>query len=334
MTQTGKLSTGKKLGVVLLQLGGPDSLEAVQPFLEQMFRDPDLLNLRIPGWIQGWLARKFAVRRTVHVRQLYASIGGKSTIGEITHLQANLLAKRLRHSIDCKVFVAMRYGNHSSKEAIESILEAGCEQLILLPLYPQYCSASTGSSLNEWYRCCRAMGLDLLTVQIDSYCSAKMYICALVQRIHETLNKFPADISPHLVFSAHGIPSSLITKGDPYQKQIEQTTQLVVRECPKSLPHTLCYQSKATPVAWLEPSLTKTLKNLGKSGTQAVLVIPISFVSDHLETLSEINIEARRDAESWGIRHFQMMPGLNDSPLFIDALAELVLQVIVQQQSL
>lgn len=313
------------VAIVLLQLGGPSSLDEVQPFLENMFRDPELFNLPIPAWAQDWLAERAAKWRVKQARPLYASIGGRSPIGEITGRQAHLLERELNRSMRSRVFVAMRYGKPSTEAAVEAVLAASCQSVILLPLYPQYSSATTGSSLREWQRCAARQHLELPTATIDSYPSHPQYIAAVKERVSAALARLPAESDPHVLFSAHGLPQKLVRQGDPYQSQVEETVREVVRECALQAPYTLCYQSRIGPQRWLKPSLTETLHRLGRSGCQAVLVVPISFVSDHLETLSEINIEAREQAMSLGIRHFETTTGLNDSPTFIQALAGLVI---------
>ena len=309
---------------MLLQLGGPESLDDVQPFLEDMFRDPDLIDLPIPHRLRNWIARRASRWRSSSVRSLYASIGGKSPIGDSTRVQAELLEDELNPGLPSRVFVSMRYGRNTAADAIAAIRESSCDRILLLPLYPQYCAATTGSSINEWERHWEPAGLQIPTQAIDCYYSAPRYIQAVVERINEARLKLPPDAPVHLVFSAHGLPRSFIERGDPYQKQIEETVRLVVARCRADEPHTLCYQSRVGPQRWLEPSLTDTLRQLGEAGTDSVIVIPISFVSDHLETLSEIDIEAREHAAGWGISNFATMPGLNGSPVFIKALAELV----------
>ncbi|MDE0624253.1 MAG: ferrochelatase [Bryobacterales bacterium] len=313
------------VAVVLLQLGGPASLDEVQPFLENMFRDPELFNLPIPARAQDWLAEHAAKWRAKRARPLYAAIGGRSPIGDITARQAHLLERELNHSMRSRVFVAMRYGKPSTEEAVEKVLAADCRSVTLLPLYPQYSTATTGSSVREWQRCAARKQLNLPTATIDSYPSHPAYISAVSGRVSVALARLPAESDPHVLFSAHGLPQKFVRQGDPYQSQIEETVQEVARECALQAPYTLCYQSRIGPQRWLKPSLTETLRRLGRSGCQAVLVVPISFVSDHLETLSEINVEAREQAMSLGIRHFETATGLNDSPAFIQALAELVL---------
>lgn len=313
------------VAIVTLQLGGPTSPEEVQPFLENMFRDPELFDLPIPAGAQAWLAKRLSMLRAKQARPLYASIGGRSPIGEITARQCDLLEQELNRSMRSRVFVAMRYSTPTTAAAVEAVREANCQRVILLPLYPQYSAATTGSSLREWERCAARRQLDLPTAIIDSYACHPTYIAALAERVSAALARFPPESKPHVLFSAHGLPQKFIRQGDPYQRQIEDTVREVIRECALKAPHTLCYQSRIGPQRWLKPSLTASLRRLGRGGCDAVLVVPVSFVSDHLETLSEINIEARHEAASLGIRQFETMTGLNDSPKFIQALAELVL---------
>ena len=209
----------RRLGVVLLQLGGPESLDDVQPFLEDMFRDPDLFDLPIPGWLRNWLARRASGWRSSSVRSLYASIGGKSPIGDRTRLQAKLLEDELNPKLPSRVFVSMRYGQNTAKDAIAAIRKSDCYRILLLPLYPQYCAATTGSSINEWNRHWQATGLQIPTQAIESYYSSPLYVQAVVGRIKEARSSLPADYPAHLVFSAHGLPQSFVERGDPYKKQ-------------------------------------------------------------------------------------------------------------------
>ncbi len=324
----GRGNSGERIGVVLLQLGGPDSLDAVEPFLRNLFNDPDIFDFPLAGMVRPLLARAAAKFRASKIRKGYVEIGGKSPIGEYTERQASALEKELRRSIDARVFVAMRYWKPSSADAVEAIRKTQCERLVLLPLYPQRCAATTGSSFHEWRRCAAGAALDLPTVAVDAYFDAPLYIDSVAGRIRQALERFPVDSQPHLVFSAHGLPVKLIENGDPYQRQIEETVRLVVETGGFGLPHTLCYQSKIGPDRWLGPALLPTLESLGRRGEQAVLAIPIAFVSDHIETLGEIDIEARRAARRWGIRHFETMAGLNDSPAFISALADQALRAL------
>ena len=311
---------------MLLQLGGPASLDEVQPFLEEMFSDPALLDLPIPARWRGWLANRFSVWRARHVRPLYDAIGGGSPIGNITALQAKLLQGALDAQVRCKVFVAMRYGRPGTREAVAAVANRGCDRVVLLPLYPQFCSATTGSFLDEWNRRAAEAELSLPTGIVQSFASNPGYVEAVAERVREGLAELPSRPPPSVVFSAHGLPQKLVDQGDPYESQIRETVALVSHKCGLSQTATLCYQSRVGPQRWLRPSLETTLRLLGTAGVQSVLVVPISFVSDHLETLSEIDIEARQLASANGVKHFQTMRGLNDSPAFIETLAALAIR--------
>ncbi len=313
------------IAVVLLQLGGPTSLEDVEPFLEGMFLDPDLIRLPVSRRLRARLAAKLAAWRAKSSRPLYAAIGGKSPIGEITRRQAELLERELSSSVPCHVFVAMRYGNPSTTATVQKVLAAGCSRVILLPLYPQFSTATTQSSTKEWDLRSDEAGLTLPTERIECYFANPGYIGAVAERVREALARFEGLPAPHVVFSAHGLPRKYVREGDPYQQQIEETVRLVCEQIHSGLASTLCYQSRLGPQRWLGPSLSSTLKRLGRQGAQSALVVPISFVSDHLETLSEVDIEARKLALASGIRHFATTEALNDSPAFITSLARLVL---------
>jgi len=333
---------GATLGVVLFQLGGPDSLEAVEPFLRNLFSDPDIIDFPFARLARPTLARLIASRRSRKVQAHYASIGGKSPIGELTQRQAEALERELSKSTDARVFVAMRYW-HPLTEAVVNELDAHPPRhLVLLPLYPQYSKTTTGSSLNEWHRQYRPADSRPAPKIITEFHAHPLYLDALVEHINRGLERFghleSADYagdqrfhaSPdvHLIFSAHGVPCSVIEAGDPYQQQIESTTELVMRRGRWANPHRICFQSRVGPGRWLEPTLEATLHKLAEQGAEKVLVIPIAFVTDHVETLSEIDIEARSLAGKLGIRQFEVMPALNDSPKFIQALADLVLKTV------
>jgi len=319
----------KKVGVVLLQLGGPDSLDAVEPFLYNLFSDPDIIDLPGAGVEREPLVRRMAASRARKVQECYAAIGGKSPIGEWTHRQARALEETLRRSLDARVVVAMRYWHPLTAEAIAELVRGSYSELVLLPLYPQYSKTTTGSSLNEWRRQSANSALSSLPVKmIPDFHAHPGYIRAVVERIAATLPKFSEPGQVHLVFSAHGVPISVIESGDPYQAQVEATVREVLEQGRWGLPHTVCYQSQVGPGRWLEPSLHAVIAQWGSQGAPDVLIVPISFVSDHIETLYEIDIEVREEAKQAGFRQLEMMPGLNDSPQFVQALADLVLKAV------
>jgi ferrochelatase len=311
-----------RTGVVLFQLGGPDSLEAIEPFLFNLFSDPDIIDFPFARIGRKPLAKLISSTRARKVQHHYATIGGGSPIRRFTEQQARTLQLRLIESgIDARCFVAMRYWHPFTAEAVEQVRAAGCDEVVLLPLYPQYSSTTTGSSLNEW----RRRFLDEIPVYcVEPFYRHSLYLDSQVEKIEETLTRFPHPDRAELVFSAHSVPMSVIEKGDPYQGQIEETVNLVMQRGGWRNRHRLCYQSKVGASKWLQPSLHKTLRAVAAENVREVCVIPISFVSDHVETLGEIDHEARHEAATLGITQFEMTPGLNNSPKFIAALAELV----------
>lgn len=315
----------EKVGVVLFQLGGPDSLEAVEPFLYNLFCDPDIIDFPFARIARPLLARLVAAQRAKKVQHAYGALGGKSPINEITQRQARALEDQLQKELEARVVVAMRYWHPLTEEAIQALAQDSIAELVLLPLYPQYSKVTTGSSLNEWNRQYAKRARNHIPVRVvPHFYDQAQYIEAVVERINEALERWAGIERVELVFSAHGIPVAVIEQGDPYQEQVEATVQLTMQRGGWAHPHRLCYQSKVGPGRWLGPSLEATLRELATQGAQNVLVVPIAFVSDHVETLHEINIEARELAHALGICQFGMTAGLNDSPKFIQAMAALV----------
>jgi ferrochelatase len=312
----------RRVGVVLFQLGGPDTPQAIEPFLFNLFCDPDIIDFPFARIGRKPLARLISTARAKKVQHHYSAIGGASPIRRFTEQQADALENRLRaDGIDAHCFVAMRYWHPFTAEAVEQVRAANCDEVVLLPLYPQYSSTTTGSSLNEWRRLFR----DNVRVQaIETFYRHPLYLDTVVEKIDEALARFPESGCPEVVFSAHSVPVSVIAKGDPYQRHIEETVELVMRRGGWRNRHRLCYQSKVGASKWLQPSLHRTIRDLVAERIREVCVVPIAFVSDHVETLGEIDHEAREEAAELGIQQFEMTSGLNDSPTFIAALADLV----------
>jgi ferrochelatase len=315
----------KRIAVILFQLGGPDTQAAVEPFLYNLFCDPDIINFPGAFLARRALAKLISTSRSKVVRQHYAEIGGGSPIRRLTEQQAHALEVALRPHVSVRVIVAMRYWHPDTLEAIASLGSAPFDELVLLPLYPQYSLATTGSSLKEWNRRYKAA---VPVHVIDHFFDHPDYIAAIVERINNVLDQLLHPEEVHLVFSAHGLPMALVERGDPYPKQMEATVHLVREFGAWPNPHVLCFQSKVGPQKWLQPSLTDTIEKMAREGIKRMLVVPVSFVTDHIETLHEINIEARKEAESLGVADFHMMAGLNDSPILIRALADLVLRSV------
>jgi ferrochelatase len=313
-----------KLGVVLFQLGGPDSPEAIEPFLYNLFSDPDIIDFPFARIARQPLAKLISTRRAKHVAHHYAEIGGRSPILEFTQRQATALERELRRDLDARVVVAMRYWHPFTEAAISQMAAHAPGELVLLPLYPQYSKTTTGSSLNEWNRRFLPNGWNPRVHIVSEFYQETAYIDAVAAAVDASLREMDDPLHTDIIFSAHSVPLSVIEQGDPYQRQIEHTVDLVWQRGRWPSRRHLCYQSKVGASKWLRPSMHETIKNLAASGSKHVLVVPISFVSDHVETLHEIDIEHREQARSLGIEEYRMMPGLNDSTAFIAALANLV----------
>jgi len=315
----------QKTGVALFNLGGPNSLEAVEPFLANLFNDKDIFHLPFQKYLSKYIAKK----RAPKIIKEYELIGGSSPLNCWTELQASMLQNKLAElSFNAKVFIAMRYWSPLTNETVKDMEAEQFDEIILLPLYPHYSISTTGSSYNEWKRHYKG---DINKIRfIESYFDNEIYASAINQRIDEALLKFPenerADV--RLLFSAHGTPVSYVKKGDPYSWQIKKTINLVMKQRNYSHKFDECFQSKVGPVKWLEPSTSAKIEELAAGGVKNLLVIPISFVSDHLETLYELDIEYRHNAEKAGIKNYVVMHGLNDSPIFTDALADVIIKAL------
>jgi ferrochelatase len=314
--------TTRRIGVVLFQLGGPDTLEAIEPFLFNLFCDPDIIDFPFARIGRKPLAKLISSTRARKVQHHYATIGGGSPIRRFTEQQARALQRKLADSgLDAHCFIAMRYWHPFTAEAIEQLRDARCDEVVLLPLYPHYSSTTTGSSLNEWRRLFQD---DIAVHCIETFYRHELYLQALVEKIDEALARFSDPDRPEIVFSAHSVPVAVIQKGDPYQRQIEETVELLMQRGGWINGYRLCYQSKVGASTWLQPSLHTALRELATEKAREICIVPISFVSDHVETLGEIDHEARAEAAKLGIKRFEMTSGLNDSPTFIAALADLV----------
>jgi ferrochelatase len=286
------------------------------------------------GFLRKPVAKLISSRRSIPVAGKYAEIGRRSPIGLLTERQRVRLVEAVSPYIDPVAVIAMRYWHPMTAEAVDTLRSAGpLDEIVLLPLYPHFSYATTLSSLKEWHRVYGKSNDGPKVCTVGQFYNHPGYVQAVVQRIGSTLRQFPDSSRIHLVFSAHGLPMSLVEKGDPYPQQVEETVRLVCEAGSRQYPgwprtHLLCYQSRVGPAKWLQPPLTGTIERLGHEGVKELLVVPISFVTEHIETLHEINIEAREEAKKVGIERFRMMPAVGDSPLFIGALKELVLDAV------
>jgi ferrochelatase len=309
-----------KTAVLLLQMGGPDSLDAVKPFLLNLFTDRDIIKIG-PAFLQPLIARRIVKKREPKVRENYRQIGGKSPLRALTDQQGAELQKMLGDNYRC--FVAMRYWKPFTDEALSAIKAEGINRIVALSLYPHFSRATSGSSINELERGLARMKPRPAVSYVRQFFDHPLYIDALAEKIEQGLAGFPDRSSVQLFFSAHSLPQSFIDEGDPYLGHIQATVRLTMERF-EGVSHHLAFQSRAGPVKWLEPSTDDKLKELAALGHKEVLMVPLSFVSDHIETLHEIDIEYREEAHRLGISDFRRMESLNSSPTFIGCLAELV----------
>ena len=309
-----------KTAVVLLQMGGPDSLESVEPFLYNLFSDRDIIKIG-PAFLQPFIAKKIVKKRAPKSADNYRQIGGKSPLRELTEQQAAALESELGESYRC--FVAMRYWHPFAPEALAAIEKQGIKKIVAVSLYPHYSRATSGSSFNDLERSLKSCSTAFKVHSVRQFFNQPLYIKALVEKIELSLATFTDRSKVQLFFSAHSLPQSFIADGDPYLDHIQATVRLVMAQL-GDVSHHLAFQSRAGPVKWLEPSTGDKLKELAAAGYTDILMVPLSFVSDHIETLHEIDIEYREVAGHLGITTFRRMESLNSSPLFISCLAELV----------
>jgi ferrochelatase len=314
--------------VVLLQFGGPDSLDAVEPFLYNLFCDNDIVQFPGGKLTQKIFAKGISKLRYKKLQQKYAEIGGKSPIVEKTLSQQRALQKLFDEKLGTgavHVGLAMRYWKPFTNAAIKSLQQKNIRDIVLLPLYAQYSITNAGSAYNEWDRQSKKLHATFDERRILQYHTNPMYIRAFQQRIEEALPKFSDTKDIYILFSAHGTPLNIVEKGDPYSKQIKETVDLVMEKFKNDFQHSLSWQSKVGPRKWLEPDTEATIEVLAHQGKKKLLVVPISFVSDHIETAHELAIEAKEEALEHGVEEFIVSEGLNDSPLFIEMLANLAI---------
>ncbi len=320
-----------RVGVLLLNLGGPDKLEDVGPFLYNLFSDPEIIRLPF-RWLQKPLAWFIASRRTRTSQANYKQIGGGSPLRRITEAQGEALKEKLGYlGQEANIYVGMRYWHPYTEEAIAMLTQDNIERLVILPLYPQFSISTSGSSFRLleklWQEDPNLQRLDYTV--IPSWYKQPSYLQAMAELIAQELEQFPNPDQVHIFFSAHGVPKSYVEEaGDPYQQEIEECTALIMQTLNRPNVHTLAYQSRVGPVEWLQPYTEDALKELGAQGVKDLVVVPISFVSEHIETLQEIDIEYREVAEESGIDNFRRVPAPNTHPVFIQALADLVIDAL------
>lgn len=315
-------------GVVMLNLGGPKQLSDVGPFLVELFADREIIQLPMQDWLGPFIAR----RRTAAVQRNYADIGGGSPILEWTNLQGEAMCARLDElsptTAPHKHYVAFRYGEPSSETALKQMAADGVKRAVAFTQYPQFSCATTGSSVNELWRAARRVGLaDAFEWSvIDRWPTHELFIEAMATTVRQGLAQFAEEDHDKVVilFSAHSLPMSIVNRGDAYPLEVGAGVHEVLKRLDREYEHLLSYQSEVGPVPWLGPSTESVIKELGAKKRRHVLVVPIAFTSDHIETLHELDIEYGELAEKRGITEYRRAPALNDLPLFLDALAAIV----------
>ena len=305
-----------------MNLGGPDSLDAVEPFLRNLFRDPAIIGA--PGPVRRLLARLIAKRRGPEAREIYRTIGGRSPLLEESEAQAAALQAALGDLGEVEVAIAMRYWHPMSDAAAQQVAAFAPDRIVLLPLYPQFSTTTVASSLAAWRSAARAVGIAIPTQAVCCYPRAEGLIAAHAALIEPLLTAAAEAGKLRLLFSAHGLPKRVVARGDPYQWQVEETARRIVARLGRDgLDWTVCYQSKVGPLAWLEPATLDELDRAGRDRVPVVLV-PIAFVSEHSETLVELDVTYREHAERAGVPAYHRVPALGTHPAFIEALAGLV----------
>ena len=306
-----------RIAIVLFNLGGPDSLDAVQPFLRNLFSDPAII--RLPGFLLLPLARFISSRRASKAKEIYRQIGGSSPILGQTEAQARALEAALGHDEEWRAFVCMRYWHPMTEKVVQRVRKFGPDWIVLLPLYPQYSTTTTGSSFKAWRA--TVARLNTPTHSVRSYQTDEGFISASVELVKQGLAA-AGDKPVRLLFSAHGLPERIIKAGDPYQSQVEETARAIAARL-GNVDWVVCYQSRVGPLKWIGPSTESEIRRAAADKVGIVLY-PLSFVSEHSETLVELDIEYRHLAEKAGVTTYVRVPTVGTHPLFIGGLAKLV----------
>jgi ferrochelatase len=308
--------------VILFNLGGPDKLESVEPFLFNLFNDPEILS--IPSIIRYPLAKFISKRRAPVAKNIYKEIGNRSPILELTQKQATSLEKSLSTKGNYKCFVVMRCWHPRAADVIKKVKEFNPEEIILLPLYPQFSAATSGSSINEWNDLCKKEDFNIRTKTICCYPTESNFIKSHVNLIRKTIQNEESK-NFKLLFSAHGLPEIKIKKGDPYQWQVEKTVEKIMLELKDdNLDHTISYQSRVGPLKWIGPSTDDEIVKYSKE-KKGIVIVPVAFVSEHSETLVELDIEYKKLAVKNGCSFYKRVPALGIEENFIKGLTDLVL---------
>jgi len=312
-----------KKAVILFNLGGPDKLDSVEPFLFNLFNDPAIIS--IPSFFRYPLAKFISKRRTPTAKNIYKEIGNKSPILELTTGQAKSLENNLSKKGNYKCFIVMRCWHPRASDVIKKVKEYNPEEIILLPLYPQYSASTSGSSINEWNDLCKKENYQIKTKTICCYPTENNFIKSHISLINKTLKSIENN-NFKLIFSAHGLPESKIKKGDPYKWQVEETVrEIMLKIKNENLDYIIGYQSRVGLLKWIRPSTDEIIIQYSKE-KKGIVIVPIAFVSEHSETLVELDIEYKKLAEKNGCAFYKRVPALGTEENFIEGLAELILQ--------
>mmetsp|Transcript_21857 Transcript_21857/g.28275 ORF Transcript_21857/g.28275 Transcript_21857/m.28275 type:complete len:496 (+) Transcript_21857:119-1606(+) len=338
-----------RVGVLMLNLGGPETGDDVEGFLYNLFADPDIIQLPGPlSPLQPFIAWFISSRRAPKSREAYASIGGGSPILKYSNEQARLIAESIqeRYGVAVKTYIGMRYWYPFTEEALDEIQKDKIEALVILPLYPQFSISTSGSSLRvlqEEFIKHPTKYNNMVHTVVPSWYDRPGYVQAMLDLMMEQLDSFSEEelqeqreagngqLKPrHVLFSAHGVPQKYIEAGDPYQSQMLECVDIISAKLPDDVEVHLSYQSRVGPIEWLRPYTDDVLPSLGESGVKNLVVVPISFVSEHIETLEEIDIEYRELAEESGISNWRRCPALNTNKGFVDDMGDLVMEALAE----
>lgn len=322
---------GRRTAVVLFNLGGPDGPAAVEPFLRNLFSDPAIL--RVPGVLRPPLARFIARRRAPIAAKVYARLGGGSPLLANTESQARALEAALADLGERRCFVAMRYWHPFASETAAAVRAYAPDRILLLPLYPQFSTTTTASSLADWRRSAAAAGLAAPTRTICCYPTEPGFVAALANATGAALAKARAHGRPSLLFSAHGLPKRIVERGDPYAEQVGETVRAVATRLGLgSEDYAICFQSRVGPVEWLRPYTDEEIARAATAG-RPIVIVPVAFVSEHSETLVELDIEYRELARAKGAPAYHRVPAVATAPAFIAGLADLARQAIAGERA-
>lgn len=315
-----------KTAVILLNLGAPDSLDSVEPFLFNLFSDPSILSFKAPQFLRSFIAKMIAKRRAPIARHIYETLGGKSPLYENTVVQQNALKNALGPDYD--VHIVMRYWHPRAPVLIDLFKKNPPDRIVLLPLYPQFSTTTTQSSITEWMHLQQSAGLKMPVHYACCYPESHGFIKAQAQLVKMALDTFNNPQAFRILFSAHGLPQRIVDAGDPYTRQVDATAQAIMALVNQpNLDWRVCYQSRVGPVSWVKPYADKEIEQAGREN-KGVILVPLSFVSEHSETLVELDIEFKSLAEESGVPFYHRVPTVGSHPEFIDALKEQVFKAV------